>query len=177
MSKIDPLNKVARSARMAKIRASGNASTELLVELALRREQLRGWTKHPSNVLGRPDFIFPAERTLLFVDGCFWHACPRCQRRVPRTRRSFWSEKIEQNRRRDQRVRRALRKSGYHVLRVWEHEVGQGPWLARLRHTLARARENNMRGRAVAEPMARYKIDKRQRLVRSASSVLPLTVR
>lgn len=139
MTKADSLSKTERSARMARVRARGNVSTELQVELALRREKLKGWTKHPTNMLGKPDFLFHTEKTLLFVDGCFWHACPTCKRRMPRTRRAFWSAKLRENRLRDERVRRALRKSGYHVLRVWEHEVTRPSWLGRLQRTLSRA--------------------------------------
>lgn len=117
---------------MAKVRSKGNASTEGRIEEALKRHGIPGWTKHSLAVACKPDFYFEAERVLLFVDGCFWHSCPRCARVTPKTRRSFWKAKIDENRRRDIRTRRRLRRSGYRVMRVWEHEAGKVSWISRL---------------------------------------------
>src|SRR5262245_24767070 len=113
MKRIDPLSPAQRSSLMGRVRASGNASTEQRVEAALMAAGLRGWIKHPHQILGKPDFYFPEFRTVVFVDGCFWHACPRCGRRTPRTRRAFWEGKIEENRVRDVRIRRNLRRAGF----------------------------------------------------------------
>lgn len=134
----DPLNEAERAARMAKVRATGNKSTEGRVEIALTQAGIVGWEKHPRNVLGRPDFFFPHQCLALFVDGCFWHACPICRRRTPTARAEFWRTKIDQNRRRDNRNRRQLRQRGYHVMRVWEHDLKKDTWLKRLRSTLRR---------------------------------------
>jgi DNA mismatch endonuclease (patch repair protein) len=70
----------------------------------------------------RPDFVFLKLKTAIFVDGCFWHGCPR-HATWPRTRAAFWRRKIEGNRARDRRVNYALRKRGWKVARVWEHEL------------------------------------------------------
>jgi DNA mismatch endonuclease (patch repair protein) len=56
------------------------------------------------------------------VDGCFWHGCPRCYRR-PHSNKKFWDEKVARNRTRDRRVNRELRKLGWRVLRIWEHDL------------------------------------------------------
>lgn len=128
------MTEAERSKRMSRVRGSGNASTELAVEEVLRANGIAGWTKH-ARLPGRPDFAFDAERVLLFVDGCFWHACPRCGR-LPKSRRAFWAAKIDANRRRDNRTRRRLRRDGYSVIRVWEHEVRSERWLNRLRRAL-----------------------------------------
>ena len=58
----------------------------------------------------------------MFVDGCFWHGCPS-HVTWPRTRAAFWRRKIEGNQRRDRLVNRALRRLGWKVVRIWEHEV------------------------------------------------------
>ena len=134
----DPLASAARSALMAKVRSEGNRSTEHAVEHSLRSERIAGWTKHPSSVLGKPDFYFPAYRLALFVDGCFWHGCPKCARRIPRNRRQFWNDKLKGNRRRDQRVRRSLNRQGYHVMRIWEHTLHGMSWLNRLHNAIER---------------------------------------
>jgi len=136
----DPLEGPARSERMSRVRGSGNKSTELAVEAVLVEDGLAGWVKHAKDVRGRPDFYFPAERVALFVDGCFWHACPRCNRSTPSTRREFWSAKIEETRRRDNRIRRQLRRDGISVIRVWEHEVSDKRWLGRVERAVAARR-------------------------------------
>jgi DNA mismatch endonuclease (patch repair protein) len=108
---------------MAKVRGKGNRSTEVRVEAALIEENIEGWEKHPKGVLGKPDFFFPELKLAVFVDGCFWHVCPRCNRNVPTSRREFWENKLDENRRRDNRTHRKLRQMGYHVMRVWEHDL------------------------------------------------------
>jgi DNA mismatch endonuclease (patch repair protein) len=74
-------------------------------------------------LMGSPDLVFPAPKVLVFVDGCFWHGCPRCQKSPP-SMSNFWIEKISTNVLRDRRVRASLRRSGWRVIRVWEHELG-----------------------------------------------------
>ena len=138
-SSADPLTTIQRSALMARVKSRGNRSTEAAVEEVLVSQKIRGWVKHPGGVVGRPDFFFSKYRLAVFVDGCFWHSCPTCARSTPRSRRSFWARKIEQNRRRDNRVRIALWRRGYSVMRIWEHSVGnQRGWLARLVRMLDR---------------------------------------
>jgi len=136
----DPLARAQRSALMAKVRGKGNKSTEQVVQTALTRARIRGWTKHPRSVPGQPDFYFPRYRLAVFVDGCFWHACATCARRTPRTRVSFWRRKISENRRRDQRVRKKMRAQGFRTIRIWEHELRAELWLRRLRATIRRIR-------------------------------------
>src|SRR5579864_2664664 len=100
----DPLTPKARSALMSSVRSRGNRSTEVAVERALDSQRIRGWIKHPNSVVGRPDFFFRKYRLAVFIDGCFWHCCPTCSRNMPTHRREFWIAKIEQNKRRDNRV-------------------------------------------------------------------------
>jgi DNA mismatch endonuclease, patch repair protein len=135
----DPLTPKERSERMSRVRGIGNRSTEGRVEAALVKDGITGWVKHPPNILGKPDFYFAKYRLALFIDGCFWHACPKCGR-MPKSRVDFWATKIDANRRRDNRIRRMLRDQGYHVMRVWEHELRARRWLSRLRGMLTRIR-------------------------------------
>ena len=60
----------------------------------------------------------------MFVDGCFWHCCPR-HGTQPKNHRAFWRRKFFRNRRRDRLVTRTLRRAGWCVLRVWEHELAK----------------------------------------------------
>lgn len=132
----DPLTSRERSELMAKVRSTGNLSTEVRAESALLASNIGGWVKHHA-ILGKPDFYFPAEKLVVFVDGCFWHGCP-LHGRLPKTNVEYWQTKIEQNRKRDLKIRRRLRKQGYHVMRVWEHNLRSDTWLKRLRSILKR---------------------------------------
>jgi DNA mismatch endonuclease, patch repair protein len=137
-SRLDPLLPKQRSALMAKVRSTGNRSTEVAVEKVLRTQGIRGWRKHPKQIHGTPDFFFPGAKLAIFVNGCFWHGCERCSRNVPRNRRAFWVEKIRQNRRRDLRVLRQLCRSGFRTMTIWEHSVSDERWFARLLNMLGR---------------------------------------
>ena len=96
-------------------------------ELALRRalHQLghRFWVDHalPFDRRKRADLLFPSARVAVFVDGCFWHGCPK-HVTWPKSSAAWWRAKIEGNRVRDRRTNRALRRRGWAVVRVWEHQ-------------------------------------------------------
>lgn len=133
----DTLSQVERSKLMSRIRSSNNASTELRAIQEFKRAGLRGWRRRQP-LLGSPDFVFPKARVAVFVDGCFWHGHPRLAR-IPKTNRAFWEAKIARNKARDREVNRGLRRLGWTVVRIWEHEVGKpamwrklsrSPWLA-----------------------------------------------
>lgn len=97
---------------------------EQRVRSLLHRMGLR-FRKHTQPVRGlrcRADVVFPTERVAVFIDGCFWHGCPD-HGRVPSTNSPYWTEKLELNRRRDERNVRVLTKAGWRVLRYWEHEA------------------------------------------------------
>jgi DNA mismatch endonuclease (patch repair protein) len=111
----------ARSAVMASIR-SKNTSPEreiakYLIALGLKFE------RHPKDVPGRPDILFRNPKVAVFIDGNFWHGW-----RLPLWKNKLsekWVLKIESNRARDQRNIRLLRRCGWKVVRVWEHQVEQ----------------------------------------------------
>jgi len=118
---VDNLTKRQRSYNMAKVRSRGNASTELKTLMVLKRGGLTGWRRH-FPVFGRPDFAFPKSRIALFIDGCFWHGCPRCYQ-APKTSSGFWRKKLSKNKKRDREVSRLLRKAGWTVIRVRECQL------------------------------------------------------
>lgn len=75
----------------------------------------------------------------MFVDGCFWHQCPR-HAKIPSNNRSFWASKLARNVERDRATSKALRSSGWRVIRIWEHELGEvGRPVRRVTEALARA--------------------------------------
>lgn len=147
-----------RSAVMALIRSTGNKDTELRLMALLREAGIRGWRRHAmiktgsmykartrsktaaipqaAGVKVRPDFVFWRKRVAVFVDGCFWHGCPR-HGTQPRQNGAFWSEKIRRNRARDRKVVRELRKEGWTVLRIWECALAP----KRVMRTLGRIRK------------------------------------
>src|SRR2546422_5549398 len=118
---MDVFSRHERSRIMSRIRSRGNAATELRLIALFRAHRITGWRRN-QKLLGKPDFVFRAKRTVVFVDGCFWHGCPRCYRR-PRSNLKYWDAKILRNRVRDRLVRKALKKSGWRVVRVWAHEL------------------------------------------------------
>lgn len=121
---------------MRAVKGRGNASTELRMVAILRANAISGWRRHQS-LPGKPDFAFLKEHVAVFVDGCFWHGCPKCHR-APRARADYWAGKIAGNRRRDRRVAAALRALGWKVMRVWEHALANKPAIvARLSKMLA----------------------------------------
>jgi DNA mismatch endonuclease (patch repair protein) len=110
-----------RSAVMSAVRGKGNKSTELRLVEIFRAQKITGWRRH-AKVFGSPDIVFPKLKLAVFVDGCFWHGCPE-HGTLPATNREFWETKITRNRERDREVNRELKKRGWRVLRLWEHEL------------------------------------------------------
>ena len=119
----DFLTKKQRSDLMSSIKGKGNKDTELALIKLFREHRITGWRRN-QKVFGKPDFLFRRNRLALFVDGCFWHGCPRCYRR-PESNRKFWDSKSTRNRERDREVSRELRRLGWHVMRVWEHVLAK----------------------------------------------------
>jgi len=117
----DVFTKKKRSEVMSRIRGRGNKETELALAKLMRRNRITGWRRNQP-VFGKPDFIFRRVRLALFVDGCFWHACPK-HSNLPVNNRPFWRRKLSSNKKRDLLVIRTLRKTGWTVLRIWEHEL------------------------------------------------------
>lgn len=107
---------------MAAVRSQGNRTTEMRFRARLVSAGIRGWTVQPAGVIGCPDFAFLKLKLAIFIDGAFWHGAPGFNR-FPKSRVSYWSEKIERNKRRDVAVNRALRASGWSVLRFWDYEL------------------------------------------------------
>jgi DNA mismatch endonuclease (patch repair protein) len=122
---------------MSRIRSRNNRDTELLFASLLRKHHISGWRRHLP-LEGRPDFTFKSERLTVFIDGCFWHCCPKCGN-MPANNAAFWKRKLRGNKLRDQRVNRLLRADGWHVLRIWEHDLRRGASvIAKLRSRLSR---------------------------------------
>ena len=96
-------------------------------ELRLRRRLWKNglrYRKHPRIGGVKPDFAFPGPRVAVFVDGCFWHGCPR-HYVAPVGNATFWRMKLRRNQALDRRVTEQLEGDGWAVLRVWECDVNK----------------------------------------------------
>ena len=129
----DIFTKAKRSEVMSRIRSRGNRATELALVRVFRAEGITGWRRHfeirkaesgKQKFKVRPDFVFPKLRVAVFVDGCFWHGCPKHETK-PRNNAAFWRKKFARNIARDRLVTRTLRREGWRVLRIWEHELAR----------------------------------------------------
>jgi DNA mismatch endonuclease (patch repair protein) len=133
----DVFTQKKRSQVMAAIRSRGNKDTELKLATIMRSAGISGWRRHQP-VLGRPDFVFRRFRLAIFVDGCFWHGCPK-HGRDPGTNRDYWLPKLRRNRDRDTAVSRQLARAGWTVVRLWEHQLSNPEAVSRrITRTLAR---------------------------------------
>lgn len=123
-------NSVVTSRMMAAVK-NKDSKAELLLRSALWRRGLR-YRKH-ANLVGRPDIAFVSARTVVFVDGDFWHGNAWRLRALPNLaalfphRAAWWVRKIERNASRDAEVTAALRREGWKVLRYWESEILRDP--------------------------------------------------
>ena len=76
---------------------------------------------HPK-LTGHPDILFPLSKTVVFLDGCFWHRCPICYKE-PGSNKDYWRHKINMNEQRDKLVTSELECEDWKVLRLWEHDL------------------------------------------------------
>lgn len=120
----DVFTKEKRSEIMSLIRAK-NTGIEKKVFAFLRRENIY-FQKHYSKVAGSPDVALPKKKVAIFIDGDFWHGYKfqQWKQRIPQ---EYWRSKIEGNIARDIKNRRALRRKGWKVLRIWGHNLAKNP--------------------------------------------------
>jgi DNA mismatch endonuclease, patch repair protein len=108
---------------MSRIRSEGNRDTELRMIKLMRSHRIVGW-RRGQRLFGKPDFVFPRARIALFVDGCYWHGCPKPKHApLPKTRSEWWAAKLTRNKERDIVVTATLTELGWTVVRVWECDL------------------------------------------------------
>ena len=117
---MDTVSKKDRSIIMAKVKNKGS-KIEMNFSKALWNAGFR-YRKNVTKYFGKPDLVLKKYKTAIFIDSCFWHGCKKhC--RMPSVNKKYWIKKIEGNIARDRKNRLILRKQGWKVLRVWEHEI------------------------------------------------------
>ena len=114
----DKITKTQRSYIMSQIRGT-RTKPELIVKENIDGRKLR---YQPKGIPERPDFANKSKKIALFIDGCFWHKCPRCYK-PPKSNKKYWKAKVERNTKRDKHVNRKMKKEGWTVIRFWEHQV------------------------------------------------------
>jgi DNA mismatch endonuclease, patch repair protein len=120
---MDNISPDRRSKLMSRIRSKDTLPERLLWELLRELDTPpERWSCMP----GKPDFVFEDAGVVVFVDGCFFHRCPR-HSSDPKTNRKFWSDKFECNVARDKRVNQTLRENGWEILRFWECHIKRDP--------------------------------------------------
>jgi DNA mismatch endonuclease (patch repair protein) len=131
---VDTLSPAERSEIMARVR-SKNSRPEVLVRKLVFALGYR-YRLHARDLPGHPDLVFRKRRKVIFVHGCFWHRHEGCAlARLPKSRLDFWEPKLEGNKQRDKRSRKALNRDGWKVLTIWECQTTK---IRRLESTLRR---------------------------------------
>jgi DNA mismatch endonuclease, patch repair protein len=119
---MDRVSKVVRSRNMAAVRSKGNLSTEVRLRCSLVGSGISRWRMNDNSLPGHPDFVFEDSKVAIFVDGCFWHVCPKCYQR-PASSKRYWDAKAIRNINRDRICSEELRRMGWLPVRIWEHEL------------------------------------------------------
>lgn len=101
---------------------------------------LKGWRKNADDIIGKPDVVFNNEQVAIFVDGCFWHGCHHCQRKLrPETNHEYWERKISCNIERAKSNSQKLLENRWIVIRIWEHEFKAQTDRERIRNEIRQA--------------------------------------
>ncbi len=113
-----------RSEIMRKVKSRRNRSTELKLIEIFKSQGIKGWRRNYP-LPGKPDFVFPKQRVVVFADGCFWHGHD-CRNTRPQQNKPYWDAKRARNQERDKLVTALLIQKGWRVVRVWECEIRKG---------------------------------------------------
>ncbi len=114
---VDP--NVSKSMRSNKRK---DTKPELILRKALRENGMSGY-RLQWKVQGTPDICYPGKKIAIFVNGCFWHRCPKCNLKLPKSNVDFWRNKFERNVKKDRHDREVLEGQGWTVIVVWECEI------------------------------------------------------
>lgn len=114
---MDKFSKKKRSEIMSKIKGK-----DTWLEIFLKSILLGSYLRYHPRILGNPDFGSKSKRIAIFVDGCFWHGCPKHYKR-PKSNCVYWTKKLAVNRKRDRKISKKLGKMGYRTIRVWEDNI------------------------------------------------------
>ncbi len=134
----DNLTPEDRRKTMQAVKGKGTRLEKRLFSILVRMG-VKGWKKNVDDVIGKPDVAFMSQRVAIFIDGCFWHGCPRCKRKLPAANRKYWKRKIERNVALARSYNRRLRADGWTVIRIWEHELNKTANAQRIKNKIRRS--------------------------------------
>lgn len=115
----DNMSKEQRRKTMQSIRSQSNL--ENIFTKSLWRQGLR-FRKNVKKLKGKPDIVIQKYKIVIFIDSCFWHACPIHFIR-PKSNLEYWDKKIYRNQERDREINQYYFEEGWHLKRIWEHEI------------------------------------------------------
>jgi DNA mismatch endonuclease, patch repair protein len=118
----DNLKPEDRKRTMKAVKSKGTKLEKRLFAM-LAGMGISGWNKNVKSITGKPDVAFPNQKIAIFVDGCFWHGCPYCRRKLPETNYEYWERKIKRNVELAESYNEQLSRDGWTVIRIWEHEI------------------------------------------------------
>ena len=118
---MDVYDKDKRSDIMSKVRYKNGKSTEQKLIKMFKERHITGW-RRTYKMIGKPDFVFPKHKIVIFVDGCFWHG-HNCRNVIPKDNADYWDKKRARNIERDKTVTETISNRGWRVIRIWECEL------------------------------------------------------
>lgn len=116
----DTFSKEIRKKTMQAVK-SKNTKLENIVMKELWKRGFR-FRKNVQDLIGKPDIAIKKYRIVVFIDSCFWHGC-ELHYKEPETNRGYWHKKIEKNKERDLKISKFYEENGWHILRIWEHDI------------------------------------------------------
>lgn len=117
---MDIFSKEKRSEIMSRVK-NKDSKIEIAFRKALWREGFR-YRKNVKSYFGKPDLVLKKYNTIIFVDSCFWHGCKK-HAKLPVTNKTFWKNKIENNKKRDKIVNKYYKKNSWKIYRIWSHSM------------------------------------------------------
>ena len=117
----DVFSKEKRSQVMKAVKSKNTKTTEMKIIQIFKELGIKGWRRtYP--LIGKPDFVFPRKRIIVFVDGCFWHGHD-CRNVTPSANADFWNAKRLYNKEHDFLITETLQQKNWTVIRIWECEL------------------------------------------------------
>jgi len=123
----DVFSKIKRSQIMSKIK-SKNTKLEIKFKKLIRGLRFR----YQPKIFGKPDFAHKKLKIVVFIDSCFWHKCPKHFRK-PKANALYWIKKANSNVKRAQEVNNNLKRQGWGVIRLWEHDIDKAQKISLLK--------------------------------------------
>lgn len=115
----DRISKENRTKNMRAIKSVSKLEDKIAKELWSKGIRFR---RNVKNLKGKPDIAIKKYKAVIFIDSCFWHACP-IHGNMPKSNTDYWEKKLDRNVRRDKEITAYYLDKGWHVKRIWEHEV------------------------------------------------------